>query len=89
MTFPALLFGIVLSSAYGSAFHFWKGGSLKRLLLYVLLAWLGFWLGHAAGASLGWDFAAVGPVNIGTATLGSAIFLFGGEWLGRVEITQR
>jgi hypothetical protein len=88
MTLPALLFGILLSSAYGAAFHFWKGGSLRRLLLYVILAWIGFWMGHLLGAALGWSFAAVGPINAGMATLVSAIFLFGGEWLSRVEITQ-
>ena len=88
MTLPAIFFGIVLSTAYGTAFHFWKGGSLKRLLLYVILAWLGFWIGHFLGAALGWSFAAVGPINTGLATLGSLIFLLGGEWLSRVEIKR-
>jgi hypothetical protein len=87
MTFPALIFGILLSSAYGTAFHFWKGGSLKRLLLYVVLAWVGFWAGHVLGTVLKWTFAAVGPINAGMATLVSAIFLFVGEWLSRVEVT--
>jgi hypothetical protein len=89
MTFPALLFGIVLSTAYGTAFHFWKGGGLKRLLLYILLAWAGFWAGHFIGARLGWTFAAIGPINTGVATLGSALVLFIGEWLSRVEITRK
>ena len=47
MTFPAIIFGIVLSTAYGTAFHFWKGGSLNKLFLYIILSWLGFWIGHA------------------------------------------
>jgi hypothetical protein len=89
MTFPAFIFGVVLSTVYGTAFHFWKGGSLKRLLLFVFLAWLGFWIGHFAGGALGWKFMAIGPLNAGMATLGSAIFLFVGEWLSRVEITHQ
>lgn len=89
MTLPALFFGIILSTAYGAIFHLWKNGSLKKLLLFVILSWLGFWIGHVTGALLGWNFAATGPVNTGMATLGSAIFLFGGEWLSRVEITKR
>ena len=89
MTLPALLFGIVLSSIYGAAFHFWKGGSLGKLVLFLLLAWAGFWSGHLLGGLLKWDFAAVGPLNTGMATFGSAIFLFGGEWLSRVEITRK
>jgi hypothetical protein len=89
MTLPALFFGIVLSTAYGTAFHFWKGGSLKKLLLYILLAWVGFWAGHFAGDKIGWTFAAVGPINTGAATLGAALVLFVGEWLSRVEVTRK
>jgi hypothetical protein len=89
MTLPAILFGIVLSSTYGTAFLLWKGGSLKKLFLYVILAWLGFWIGQLVGGLIGWSFAAVGPINTGMATLGSVIFLFVGEWLSRVEITRK
>ncbi|MCX6038519.1 MAG: hypothetical protein NTW99_11645 [Chloroflexi bacterium] len=89
MTPPAIFFGIVLSTVYGTAFHFWKGGSLYRLFLYVILSWLGFWTGHIVGGALGWSFAAAGPINAGMATLGSAVFLFVGEWLSRVEITNK
>jgi hypothetical protein len=89
MTIPAVLFGIVLSTTYGTAFHVWKGGSLKKMLLFVLLAWLGFLAGHIVGGLTGWSFAAVGPINAGMATLGSVLFLFVGEWLSRVEITRK
>ncbi len=89
MTLPALIFGIVLSSAYGTAFHFWKGGGIKKLILYVLLAWLGFWGGHFLADKLGWTFANIGPLNTGLATLGSVVFLFVGEWLSRVEVTRK
>ena len=89
MTFPAILFGIVLSSVYGTAFHFWKGGSLSKLFLYVILAWLGFWIGNYIDGLIGWSFAAVGPLNTGMATLGSALFLFVGDWLGRIEVVRK
>jgi hypothetical protein len=89
MTIPAILFGLVLSTTYGTAFHVWKGGSLKKLFLYVILAWLGFLIGHIVGGFLGWSFASVGQINTGMATLGSLIFLFVGEWLSRVEITHK
>jgi len=84
-----LLFGLVLASIYGTAFHFWKGGSLGRLLLFLILAWVGFIGGDILGAVLKWDFAAVGPINTGMATFGSAVFLFVGEWLSRVEVTRK
>lgn len=89
MTFPALVFGIILSTIYGTAFHFWKGGGLSWLILYVILSWLGFWIGHFVGSEIGWTFASAGPINAGMATLGSAVFLFVGEWLSRVEITTK
>lgn len=89
MTLPAFVFGIVLSTVYGTAFHFWKGGSVSRLFLYIILSWLGFWTGHLIGSALRWSFAAAGPINAGMATLGSAIILFVGEWLSRVEITKK
>jgi hypothetical protein len=89
MTLPAVFFGIVLSTAYGTAFHFWKGGSLKRLALYILLAWLGFWAGHFAGVQLKLTFLEIGPFNTGAATLGSVLFLFAGEWLSRIEVTRK
>ena len=89
MTFPAIVFGILLSTVYGTAFHFWKGGSLYRLFLYIILSWLGFWIGHFVGGALAWSFAAIGSINAGMATLGSAFFLFIGEWLSRVEITKK
>ena len=89
MTLPAILFGVVLSTAYGTAFHFWKGGSLNKLFIFVLLAWLGFWVGHFAGGSIGWSFASVGPINTGMATLGSLVFLLVGDWLSHIEVTRK
>jgi uncharacterized membrane protein YeaQ/YmgE (transglycosylase-associated protein family) len=89
MTIPALLFGIFLSTLYGAAFHFWRGGDKKRLILYILLAWVGFWLGQMLGTKLGWSFAEVGPLNLGMATLGAVIFLAAGYWLSLVEVDRK
>ena len=89
MTLPALFFGLVLSSLYGVAFHLWKGGSLKKLLLFLILAWVGFWAGHLLAVRLGWMFLAFGPVNTGMATLGSALVLFVGNWLSQVEVQRK
>ena len=89
MTLPALFFGLVLSSLYGAAFHLWKGGSLKKLLLFLILAWMGFWAGHLLAARLGWTFFALGPVNTGMATLGSVLVLLVGNWLSQVEVQRK
>ncbi|MBM3152804.1 MAG: hypothetical protein FJZ96_11500 [Chloroflexi bacterium] len=89
MTLPSILFGLLLAALYGAAFHLWRGGSLGRLLLYIVLSLLGFLAGHLAGAALGWNFASVGPLHAGMATLGSAVFLFVGHWLSLVEVHRQ
>ncbi len=89
MTIPAALFGIILSTLYGAAFHFWRGGDTKRLILYLILSWAGFWTGQFVGNSLEWTFAAVGPLNLGMATLGAGLFLGVGYWLSLVEIEKK
>jgi hypothetical protein len=88
MTFPAIIFGFMLSAAYGTAFHFIRGGTLKKLFLFIVLSWMGFWVGHILGTILDWDFLRTGPIYTGMATIGSFVFLLVGEWLSRVEIKK-
>jgi hypothetical protein len=83
MTLPALLFGFLLSTAYGALFHFWKGGGAGRLLIYLALAWIGFALGQYVGEFFNLSVARLGPLHIGLATLFSLVFLFVGDWLTR------
>ena len=85
ITLPGLLMGILLSTLYGVGFYFWRGGSSKRLLLFLLLAWVGFWIGHFWGEFLGWNFSSLGALRLGTATLTAALFLFIGHWIAPVE----
>jgi uncharacterized membrane protein YeaQ/YmgE (transglycosylase-associated protein family) len=85
MTLPTLAFGILVSTLYGAAFHLWRGGSLGRLLLYLLLGWVGFWVGHALATNWGWDLLSVGSLRLGMATIGSFLFLLVGYWLSLVE----
>jgi hypothetical protein len=85
MSLPALLFGFVISTLYGAAFHLIRGGGAGRLLLYLLLAWAGFWSGQFLAAQRGWTFASLGPLHLGMATLASLLFLAVGNWLSLVE----
>jgi hypothetical protein len=89
MTLPALIFGVLLSSLYGAAFHLIRGGSLGRLLLYLILGWTGFWIGHFLAGQLGWTFASLGPLHLGMASLASIVFLVAGHWLSLIEIQKR
>jgi hypothetical protein len=72
---PALLLSALLSTAYGSAFHVWRGGNVRRLGLFLVAAWIGFGLGQIAGMLIGWNAGMIGEVHWIEATLGSWIAL--------------
>jgi len=89
MTIQGYLFGAVIATLFGALFHLWKGGKLGRLILYILLSWFGFWIGHFLGESLGWDFAKVGGLNLGMAILGDVLVLGVGYWLSLVQVEKK
>ena len=86
MTIPSILLGILISTLYGVLFHLWRGGSFFRLVFYILLSWAGFWAGQAVASYFGWAFDSLGTLHLGTASLGSLIFLFVGYWMSLVEV---
>ena len=85
MTIPMLVFGFMASTLMGAAFHLWKGGNLGRLLLYLILAWVGFWAGHLLGNLLGLTFFTIGPLRVGMALVVGALVLYLGHWLSKVN----
>ena len=50
MTLASIFLGTVIASIFGCAFHFWRGGGLKWLVLFNFFAWIGFWAGHLLGS---------------------------------------
>ena len=85
MTIPAFIFSFLLASFLGAAFHFWKGGGGGRLLLNLILSWIGFYLGSWMGSSWEISFLIIGPISGGFGTLGSLIFLFVGNWIVQLD----
>ena len=85
MTFPALLFGLVVAMFYGAFYHLIRDGGFWRLILYFRLSIFGFVMGHLIGLWRGWIFLPLGSLNFGLSTLGSVIILLLGDWLSRVE----
>jgi hypothetical protein len=81
MTLPSFILGATIATLFGAAFHLWRGGGLGRLLLYLALAWVGFWAGHWVALQADWGLFRIGPLYLGLAILGSLGFLFGGHWL--------
>lgn len=84
MPLPTILLGIVLSTFYGAAFHVLRGGSMAKLLFYLLLAWAGFWTGNQLAVYFGWAFWSIGVLNAGAATLTSLVLLMIGELISRI-----
>lgn len=83
MTIPSLLFAFVIASLYGVLYHLIRGGGLGRLLLFLILGWAGFALGHMLGILRDWTFITVGDLNLGLSTLGSLIMLVIGDLMSR------
>ena len=86
MTIPSFVFALLIASLYGALFHLIRGGGLGRLLLFLIFGWAGFAFGHLVGIWRGWVLIPVGELNLGISTIGSLIFLFGGDWISRIRI---
>lgn len=89
MTIPALLLGVLIATFVGALFHLWKDGGPGRLLLYIVLSWVGFWLGHVVGLLMDWSFWGVGALRLGTALFGCVFVLFLGYWLSLVQVDRK
>jgi hypothetical protein len=81
-TSAALILGFLIATAYGDSFHFIMGGPAKRIILYVLAAWLGFTIGHLLGDFFNIETFKLGAIHLLTASLGAWLALFTGRWLG-------
>jgi hypothetical protein len=86
MKLPSILMGILISTLIGAAFHLLKGGGLGRLILYLLLGWVGFWTGQLAADQLGWNLWTIGQLHLGMAAAGSLLFLSIGHWLSLIDV---
>ena len=87
MTLPAIIFGGVIATLYGAAFHLIRGGGIGRLLLYIILSWIGFWAGHFIADRLNWGFIEIGSLHLGIASITSILLIIIGYWilLGRTQ----
>jgi hypothetical protein len=86
MTIPSLVFALLISSLYGALYHLIRGGGLGRLLMFLIFGWAGFAAGHLVGIWRNWILIPLGELNLGMSTLGSLIFLLGGDWISRIQI---
>lgn len=76
-----LILGFLLATVYGAAFHFIMGGPAKRIILYILAAWVGFAVGHFVGDFINLEFLKLGVLHLFSASLGAWIALLASWWL--------
>ena len=88
MTFPAIVFSFFVASMFGSLMHIWRNGGLFRLVLYLVLSWIGFFAGHIIGQILSINFLNFGTIHLGMGILGSLVLLGLGYWLSLVDPQQ-
>ncbi|MFO7539615.1 MAG: hypothetical protein R6X32_16380 [Chloroflexota bacterium] len=80
-----LVLGFLLATSYGAGFHFLLGGPARRIILYVLAAWIGFVIGHIIGDILQINLFKLGALQLFSASLGAWIALVASWWLAHDE----
>ncbi len=80
-TIVSFILGFLLSTAFACVFHLLVGGPAGRILLYIIMANVGFLAGHFIGRGLGVSLMKLGPLYLLTATAGSVAFLLFAKWL--------
>ena len=85
MTLLSILFAFLIAVFYGALYHFIRGGGFWRLLFDFGMSVVGFAAGQLVGYWFGWLILPLGSMDLGSASIGSLIFLVGGDWLSRIE----
>lgn len=75
VTLHGFILGLTIASACAFLFHILRGGSLKRLAIYALSAWIGFFSGHLLGEIINWQLLRLGSINLFPALLGTILSL--------------
>lgn len=76
-----LILGFLLSTAYGAGFHLLLGGPARRIILYLVAAWIGFALGHVVGDLINLNWLRLGALQLFSASVGAWVALIISRWL--------
>lgn len=77
----ALVLGFLLAGIYGGVFHLIFGGSIRRIALYLVVAWAGFFIGQFVGDFFNFELLKLGKVHLISASVGAWLALFATSWL--------
>ena len=72
---PNTVFALVVATLIGAIFHLLFGGRGRRLVLFLVMSWVGFGMGDAAGRSLGIALVMIGDLHFAFALVGCIVTL--------------
>ncbi|MFO7662964.1 MAG: hypothetical protein R6X18_10275 [Chloroflexota bacterium] len=84
-----LVLGFLLASTYGALFHLVFGGPIKRILLYMAAAWVGFIVGQLVGDFMDFEILKLGKIHLVSASLGAWLALLGAWWVAGQNAESR
>jgi hypothetical protein len=83
---PSILLGLVIATLVGALFFaFRPSRSYRRLGYCILIAWVGFAVGHFTAELIGLDLWSAGAINLGGALPGCLLGLIGWQILSLRE----
>ncbi|MBK7894188.1 MAG: hypothetical protein WAS33_04830 [Candidatus Promineifilaceae bacterium] len=84
-----LILGFLLATAYGAGFHLLLGGPARRIILYLVVAWIGFAIGHVVGDLINLNWLRLGALQLFSASVGAWVALILSWWLaGDTAVSQ-
>ncbi len=72
---PALLLGALLAISYASLYHVWSGRHLRDLIVALLTAGLGFYVGQLIGALTTSSLLQIGQLHVLEASIAAWVAL--------------
>ncbi len=84
MPLPTIIYGILLSTLEAAVYHLVRGGNSARFAIFLVLSWIGFWIGDSLGWYMGWTFMSIGLLNAGMGTCVSILLMLLGDLVSKL-----
>ncbi len=78
---PSIALIALLGAVYGALFYLWKGKTWSELLLFMIIAILGFFVGQLVAFLLDLEVVTIGQVHFVEGTLFAWLFMLAIAWL--------
>ena len=75
MTIHGIILGFLIATLSGAAYHMLRGGTIRRLGLYLLSANISFFVGHGLSELIHWQLLRLGAINLFPALLATFLGL--------------